>query len=56
MPDEAVQAGCKDIAQQLFENIPNIDVSGKYWFWSELKQSLRKDGRHWIYIFTGQTE
>uniref|UniRef100_A0A8D3DLE1 Alkaline phosphatase n=1 Tax=Scophthalmus maximus TaxID=52904 RepID=A0A8D3DLE1_SCOMX len=29
MPDEAVQAGCKDIAQQLFENIPNIDVSGK---------------------------
>uniref|UniRef100_A0A8D3DKY5 Alkaline phosphatase n=1 Tax=Scophthalmus maximus TaxID=52904 RepID=A0A8D3DKY5_SCOMX len=35
MPDEAVQAGCKDIAQQLFENIPNID----------LKQSLRKDGR-----------
>uniref|UniRef100_A0A8D2ZFF4 Alkaline phosphatase n=1 Tax=Scophthalmus maximus TaxID=52904 RepID=A0A8D2ZFF4_SCOMX len=26
MPDEAVQAGCKDIAQQLFENIPNIDV------------------------------
>lgn len=29
MPVEAVQAGCKDIARQLFENIPNIDVSLK---------------------------
>ncbi|XP_023697406.1 alkaline phosphatase-like [Paramormyrops kingsleyae] len=26
MPLEATQAGCKDIALQLFENIPNIDV------------------------------
>ncbi|KAM9535070.1 alkaline phosphatase-like [Salvelinus alpinus] len=26
MPAEAVRAGCKDIAMQLFENIPNIDV------------------------------
>ncbi|XP_061742336.1 alkaline phosphatase, tissue-nonspecific isozyme [Nerophis ophidion] len=26
MPAEALQAGCKDIARQLFENIPNIDV------------------------------
>ncbi|XP_035236739.1 alkaline phosphatase, tissue-nonspecific isozyme [Anguilla anguilla] len=26
MPAEAVQAGCKDIARQLMENIPNIDV------------------------------
>ncbi|XP_036806395.1 alkaline phosphatase-like [Oncorhynchus mykiss] len=26
MPAEAVEAGCKDIARQLFENIPNIDV------------------------------
>ncbi|KAM4613040.1 alkaline phosphatase, tissue-nonspecific isozyme [Polymixia lowei] len=26
MPPEAVQGGCKDIARQLFENIPNIDV------------------------------
>ncbi|KAJ8332710.1 hypothetical protein SKAU_G00424990 [Synaphobranchus kaupii] len=26
MPTEAVQAGCKDIARQLLENIPNIDV------------------------------
>lgn len=29
MPAEALQAGCKDIARQLFENIPNIDVSQK---------------------------
>uniref|UniRef100_A0A9J8AXJ6 Alkaline phosphatase n=1 Tax=Cyprinus carpio carpio TaxID=630221 RepID=A0A9J8AXJ6_CYPCA len=26
MPDEALQNGCKDIARQLFENIPDIDV------------------------------
>lgn len=26
MPAEAVMAGCKDIARQLMENIPNIDV------------------------------
>ncbi|XP_026131345.1 alkaline phosphatase-like isoform X1 [Carassius auratus] len=26
MPDEALQSGCKDIARQLFENIPDIDV------------------------------
>ncbi|KAM9759634.1 alkaline phosphatase, tissue-nonspecific isozyme isoform 1-T2 [Menidia menidia] len=26
MPPEALQGGCKDIARQLFENIPNIDV------------------------------
>ncbi|KAG7274917.1 hypothetical protein CRUP_036810 [Coryphaenoides rupestris] len=26
MPSEAVQEGCKDIAQQLFENIPEINV------------------------------
>lgn len=30
MPAEALEAGCKDIARQLFENIPNIDVSQKY--------------------------
>lgn len=29
MPVESLQAGCKDIARQLFENIPNIDVSEK---------------------------
>ncbi len=27
MPAEALQRGCKDIASQLFENIPDIDVS-----------------------------
>lgn len=27
MPSEALEGGCKDIARQLFENIPNIDVS-----------------------------
>lgn len=27
MPAEALQEGCKDIARQLFENIPDIDVS-----------------------------
>ncbi|XP_058858012.1 alkaline phosphatase-like isoform X2 [Acipenser ruthenus] len=26
MPPEAIQGGCKDIARQLLENIPNIDV------------------------------
>ncbi|MED6288737.1 hypothetical protein CHARACLAT_029527, partial [Characodon lateralis] len=26
MPADALQSGCKDIARQLFENIPNIDV------------------------------
>lgn len=26
MPAEALQHGCKDIARQLFENIPNINV------------------------------
>ena len=30
MPAEAVQAGCKDIARQLIENIPNIDVSQRH--------------------------
>lgn len=27
MPTEAVDEGCKDIARQLMENIPDIDVS-----------------------------
>lgn len=27
MPQEALDAGCKDIARQLFENIQEIDVS-----------------------------
>lgn len=33
MPVEAVEAGCKDIARQLIENIPNIDVSQKNLIW-----------------------
>lgn len=28
MPAEALESGCKDIAKQLFENIPDINVSG----------------------------
>uniref|UniRef100_A0A3P9AV24 Alkaline phosphatase n=2 Tax=Haplochromini TaxID=319058 RepID=A0A3P9AV24_9CICH len=31
MPVEALQAGCKDIARQLFENIPNIDKNHYVW-------------------------
>ena len=30
MPADAVEAGCKDIARQLFENIPDIDVGWLY--------------------------
>ncbi|XP_006782967.1 alkaline phosphatase, tissue-nonspecific isozyme [Neolamprologus brichardi] len=62
MPVEALQAGCKDIARQLFENIPNIDVimggGRKYMFPKNmsdveypniLKQSgTRKDGRNLV--------
>lgn len=29
MPADALVSGCKDIARQLFENIPEINVSGK---------------------------
>ncbi|CDQ77704.1 unnamed protein product [Oncorhynchus mykiss] len=37
MPAEAVEAGCKDIARQLFENIPNIDVShSNYTFYTKV--------------------
>ena len=38
MPAEALQDGCKDIARQLFENIPDIDVSQKYLLQSVLKR------------------
>lgn len=62
MPNEALQAGCKDIARQLFENIPNIDVimggGRKYMFPKNqsdveypnvLKHSgTRKDGRNLV--------
>lgn len=39
MPAEAVEAGCKDIARQLFENIPNIDVSQNNFTKVSLSQS-----------------
>lgn len=29
MPADALVSGCKDIARQLFENIPDINVSGE---------------------------
>uniref|UniRef100_A0A665XCK4 Alkaline phosphatase n=1 Tax=Echeneis naucrates TaxID=173247 RepID=A0A665XCK4_ECHNA len=62
MPPEALEAGCRDIARQLFENIPNIDVimggGRKYMFPKNMsdveypgvaKQSgLRKDGRNLV--------
>ncbi|KAJ8391178.1 hypothetical protein AAFF_G00096070 [Aldrovandia affinis] len=62
MPSEALEAGCKDIALQLFENIPEINVimggGRKYMFPKntsdvehprELKHSgTRKDGRNLV--------
>ncbi|XP_020774258.1 alkaline phosphatase, tissue-nonspecific isozyme [Boleophthalmus pectinirostris] len=62
MPAEALQAGCKDIAIQLFENIPNIDVvmggGRKYMFpknQSDVEypnvakhSGTRKDGRNLV--------
>ncbi|XP_012683429.2 alkaline phosphatase, tissue-nonspecific isozyme [Clupea harengus] len=62
MPPEAVDAGCKDIARQLFENIPEIDVimggGRKYMFpmdtpdveYPTEKQHFgtRKDGRNLV--------
>uniref|UniRef100_A0A3B4YAK3 Alkaline phosphatase n=1 Tax=Seriola lalandi dorsalis TaxID=1841481 RepID=A0A3B4YAK3_SERLL len=61
MPAEALQAGCKDIARQLFENIPDIDVimggGRKYMFPKNTSDveypgvakhsGTRKDGRTW---------
>ncbi|KAK5872043.1 hypothetical protein PBY51_012778 [Eleginops maclovinus] len=66
MPAEALRDGCKDIARQLFENIPNIDVimggGRKYMFPknmsdveypSILKHSgTRKDGRNLVQEWT----
>lgn len=43
MPDEALNAGCKDIARQLFENIRNIDVSEKHRFRLKLKMKTCKN-------------
>ncbi|KAF3690204.1 Alkaline phosphatase [Channa argus] len=60
MPAEALQSGCKDIARQLFENIPDIDVimggGRKYMYPKNVgdveyptvdkHNGTRKDGRH----------
>ncbi|XP_062317687.1 alkaline phosphatase, tissue-nonspecific isozyme [Osmerus eperlanus] len=68
MPVEAVEAGCKDIARQLFENIPNIDVimggGRKYMFPKNMsdveypgdkKQTgTRKDGRNLVQEWTNR--
>lgn len=62
MPTEALQDGCKDIARQLFENIPNIDVimggGRKYMFPKNVSDveypnvakhsGTRKDGRNLV--------
>lgn len=62
MPAEALLAGCKDIARQLFENIPNIDVvmggGRKYMFPKNMTDieyptiakysGSRKDGRNLV--------
>ncbi|KAM7401726.1 hypothetical protein PAMP_017021 [Pampus punctatissimus] len=62
MPAEAVQAGCRDIARQLFENIPDIDVimggGRKYMFPKNTSDveypnmtkhsGTRKDGRNLV--------
>ncbi|KAF4094043.1 hypothetical protein AMELA_G00008420 [Ameiurus melas] len=70
MPAKAVQEGCKDIARQLIENIPNINVimggGRKYMlpknmsdveYPSEKKHSgTRKDGRNLIQEWTDRTK
>ncbi|RVE72381.1 hypothetical protein OJAV_G00039030 [Oryzias javanicus] len=62
MPTEALQGGCKDIARQLFENIPNIDVvmggGRKYMFPKNMSDveypgvakynGVRNDGRNLV--------
>ncbi|MBN3307696.1 PPB phosphatase, partial [Amia calva] len=62
MPQDAIEGGCKDIARQLFENIPNIDVimgGGRKYMYpkntsdveypSERKHSgTRRDGRNLV--------
>ncbi|KAM4588008.1 alkaline phosphatase, tissue-nonspecific isozyme isoform 2-T2 [Odontesthes bonariensis] len=62
MPAEALQDGCKDIARQLFENIPNIDVvmgGGRKFMYPKNKSDVeypdvakssgvRKDGRNLV--------
>ncbi|XP_070758478.1 LOW QUALITY PROTEIN: alkaline phosphatase, tissue-nonspecific isozyme [Enoplosus armatus] len=66
MPAEALKAGCKDIARQLFENIPNIDVimgGGRKYMFPQNKSDVeypgvakqsgtRKDGRNLVQEWT----
>ncbi|XP_077386876.1 alkaline phosphatase, tissue-nonspecific isozyme [Festucalex cinctus] len=70
MPPEALQAGCKDIARQLFENIPNIDVmmggGRKYMFPKntpdveyptvERHNGTRNDGRNLVQEWIDRTK
>ncbi|XP_019713482.1 alkaline phosphatase, tissue-nonspecific isozyme [Hippocampus comes] len=70
MPAEALQAGCKDIARQLFENIPNIDVmmggGRKYMFPKntpdveyptvEKHNGTRNDGRNLVQEWIDKTK
>ncbi|KAJ7998641.1 hypothetical protein DPEC_G00206990 [Dallia pectoralis] len=67
MPAEAVRAGCKDIARQLFENIPDIDVimgGGRKYMFPRNQSDVeylgdkffggRKDGRNLVEEWTNQ--
>ncbi|XP_035008679.1 alkaline phosphatase, tissue-nonspecific isozyme isoform X1 [Hippoglossus stenolepis] len=70
MPGEALQSGCKDIARQLFENIPNIDVimggGRKYMFPQNTSDveypgiakhsGTRKDGRNLVQEWIDRTK
>uniref|UniRef100_A0A4W4FV26 Alkaline phosphatase n=1 Tax=Electrophorus electricus TaxID=8005 RepID=A0A4W4FV26_ELEEL len=67
MPPEAVQAGCKDIARQLMENIPNINVimgGGRKYMLPENTSDVeypstrgtRKDGRNLIEEWVDRTK
>ncbi|XP_061543388.1 alkaline phosphatase, tissue-nonspecific isozyme isoform X2 [Phycodurus eques] len=70
MPAEALRAGCKDIARQLFENIPNIDVmmggGRKYMFPKntsdveypdvEKHNGTRNDGRNLVQEWIDKTK
>ncbi|MEQ2179974.1 hypothetical protein GOODEAATRI_030830, partial [Goodea atripinnis] len=68
MPADALQSGCKDIARQLFENIPNIDVimggGRKYMYPKNMPDveyptqskhnGTRKDGRNLVEEWTNK--
>uniref|UniRef100_A0A8C6V2X4 Alkaline phosphatase n=1 Tax=Neogobius melanostomus TaxID=47308 RepID=A0A8C6V2X4_9GOBI len=67
---EALQAGCKDIARQLFENIPNIDVvmgGGRKYMFPKNESDIeypnvakhsgtRKDGRNLVQEWTDKMQ